>query len=53
VDVEEFDLSGVLEALAVDDWNRAAQLADGFAGEAARVTAVITLARDTLVKKVK
>jgi hypothetical protein len=31
----------------------AAQLADGFAGEAARVTAVVTLARDTLVKKVR
>ena len=53
VDVEEFDLSGVLEALAADDWNRAAQLADSFAGEAARVTAVVTLARDTLVKKVR
>jgi hypothetical protein len=49
--VREFDLIDVLSALAEDDWNRAVQLAQGFTGEAARVTAVVTLARTALLKK--
>ncbi|HEX8499133.1 MAG TPA: hypothetical protein VF659_00985 [Pyrinomonadaceae bacterium] len=49
--VQEFDLADVLTALAADDWDRAVQLAQGFSGEAARVTAVVTLARAALTKK--
>ena len=49
--VQEFDLTDVLTALAEDDWNRAVQLAQGFTGEAARITAVVTLARAVLLKK--
>jgi hypothetical protein len=49
--VQEFDLSDVLAALSEDDWDRAVQLAQGFTGEAARVTAVVTLARAALLKK--
>jgi hypothetical protein len=48
--VQEFDLADVLAALALDDWDRAVQLAEGFNGEAARVTAVVTLARTALTK---
>ncbi|HEX8685309.1 MAG TPA: hypothetical protein VF654_02370, partial [Pyrinomonadaceae bacterium] len=51
--VEEFDLAGALAALAEDDWDRAVQTAQGFNGEAARVTAVVTLARAALLKKGK
>jgi hypothetical protein len=46
--VQEFDLADVLTALAADDWDRAVQLAQSFSGEAARVTAVVTLARAAL-----
>ena len=49
--VQEFDLADVLAALAEDDWDRAVQLAQGFTGEAARVTAVVALARAALLKK--
>jgi hypothetical protein len=51
--VEEFDLPGVLAALAEDDWDRAVQLAQSFTGEAARVTAVVALGRAALLKKGK
>jgi hypothetical protein len=50
-DVEEFNLSGVLSALATEDMNRAVQLTDGFSNEAARVSAVLAIARSVLVKK--
>jgi hypothetical protein len=49
--VQEFDLADVLSALADDNWDRAVQLAQGFTGEAARVTAVVTLARTALLQK--
>lgn len=50
-DVEEFNLAGVLSALAAEDLDRAVQLADGFAGEAAHTSAVLAVARSVLVKK--
>lgn len=50
-DVEEFNLAGVLSALAAEDMNRTVQLTDGFANEAARTSAVISVARSVLVKK--
>lgn len=50
-DVEEFNLSGVLSALAAEDMNRAVQLTDGFTNELARTSAVIAIARSVLVKK--
>lgn len=50
-DVEEFNLSGVLSTLAAENMNRAVQLTDGFSNEAARVSAVIAVARSVLVKK--
>ena len=50
-DVEEFNLSGVLSALAAEDMNRAVQLTDGISNEAARVSAVLAVARSVLVKK--
>jgi hypothetical protein len=50
-DVEEFNLVGVLSALAAEDMNRAVRLTDGFSNEAARVSAVIVVARSALVKK--
>jgi hypothetical protein len=50
-DVEEFNLSGVLSALAAENMNRAVQLTDGFSNEAARTSAVIAVARSVLVKK--
>ena len=49
--VQEFDLADVLAALAEDNWDRAVQLAQGFTGEAARITAVVTLGRAALLKK--
>ena len=51
--MEEFDLAGALSALAEDDWDHAVQTAQSFGGEAARVTAVVTLARAALLKKGK
>jgi hypothetical protein len=50
-DVEEFNLSGVLSALAAEDMNRAVQLTDGISNEAARTSAVLAVARSVLVKK--
>jgi hypothetical protein len=50
-DVEEFNLAGVLSALAAENMNRAVQLTDGFTNEAARTSAVITVARSVLFKK--
>jgi hypothetical protein len=49
-DVEEFNLGGVLSALATEDMNRAVQLADGFTNEAARTSAVVAVARSVLHK---
>jgi hypothetical protein len=49
-DVEEFNLAGVLSALASEDMNRATQLTDGFTNEAARVSAVVAVARSVLRK---
>jgi hypothetical protein len=50
-DVEEFNLAGVLSALAAEDMNRAVQLAEGFANEAAHTSAVLAVARSVLIKK--
>jgi hypothetical protein len=50
-DVEEFNLGGVLSALAAENMNRAVQLTDGFSNEAARVSAVLAVARSVLVRK--
>jgi hypothetical protein len=50
-DVEEFNLAGLLSALTAENMNRAVQLTDGFSNEAARVSAVIAVARSVLVKK--
>lgn len=50
-DVEEFNLEGVLSALATEDMDRAIQLADGFSNEAAHTSAVLAVARSVLVKK--
>ena len=50
-DVEEFNLAGVLSALAAEDLNRAIQLTDGFTNEAARVSAVVAVARSVLRKE--
>jgi hypothetical protein len=50
-DVEEFNLAGVLSALAAEDMDRAVQLADGFSNEAAHTSAVLAVARSVLVKK--
>ncbi len=49
-DVEEFNLAGVLGALAAENMNRAVQLTDGFANEAAHVSAVVVVARSVMVK---
>jgi hypothetical protein len=49
-DVEEFNLAGVLSALAAEDLNRAIQLTDGFTNEAAHVSAVVAVARSVLRK---
>lgn len=49
-DVEEFNLAGVLSALAAEDMSRAIQLTDGFTNEAARVSAVVAVARSVLRK---
>ena len=51
LNAQEFDLADVLAALAADDWDRAVQLAESFNGEAARVTAVVTLARTVLTTR--
>lgn len=50
-DVEEFNLAGVLSALAAEDMDRVVQLADGFSNEAAHTSAVLAVARSVLVKK--
>jgi hypothetical protein len=50
-DVEEFNLAGVLSALAAEDMDRAIQLADGFSNEAAHTSAALAVARSVLVKK--
>jgi hypothetical protein len=50
-DVEEFNLAGVLSALAAEDMDRAVQFADGFSNEAAHTSAVLAVARSVLVKK--
>ena len=44
-------LLGAPGALAAEDMDRAAQLADGFAGEAAHTSAVLAVARSALVRK--
>jgi hypothetical protein len=49
-DVEEFNLAGVLSALATEDLNWAIQLTDGFTNEAARVSAVVAIARSVMAK---
>lgn len=48
--VQEFDLPDVLRALAAADLDRAVQLAQSFTNEAARTSAVVSVARSVLVK---
>ncbi len=48
--VQEFDLPDVLRALAAADLERAVQLAQSFTNEAARTSAVVSVARSVLVK---
>lgn len=47
-DVEEFNLAGLMGALAAEDFGRAVGLAQSFPGEAARVSAVVSVARAVL-----
>src|SRR5205085_3521229 len=48
-----FDLRGVFSTLALDDMNRAVELARSFTGEAPRATATIAIARAVLDAKPK
>jgi len=49
----DFDVAGIFEALATEDYERAVGLARGFAHEAARANAVIAIARSVLGEKKK
>jgi len=49
--VQEFDLADIMAALGAEDWERAVQLAESFTGEAARVAAVVSLARTALARR--
>jgi hypothetical protein len=49
--VPDFDLEGIFGKLANDGYDRAAQLARGFQGEAPRTRATIAIARSVLNEK--
>ena len=50
-DVAEFDLQGIFKDLAVQDYDRAVELARGFQGEGPRAVATIAIARAILEPK--
>jgi hypothetical protein len=49
--VPDFDIQGIFGEVAIDDYERAVQLARGFQGEAPRANAVIAIARSVLNDK--
>ena len=51
--VADFDVAGIFEALATEDYERAVELARGFEREAPRANAVIAIARSVLEEKKK
>jgi hypothetical protein len=51
VNVESFDLAGVFDSLARDDFERAAALARSLKGESPRSIALLAVARSVLVKR--
>ncbi|HYK21488.1 MAG TPA: hypothetical protein VEV42_12185, partial [Pyrinomonadaceae bacterium] len=52
-DVPEFDLEGIFKNLALQDYDRAVELARGFEGEGPRAVATIAIARAILEPKKK
>ena len=52
-DVPDFDLEGILKDLALQDYDRAVELARGFQGEGPRAVATIAIARAILEPKKK
>jgi hypothetical protein len=51
--VEDFDVTGIFEALAKEDYEKAVDLARGFQRDAPRASAVIAIARSVLEEKKK
>jgi hypothetical protein len=52
-DVADFDLEGIFKDLALQDYDRAVELARGFQGEGPRAVATIAIARAILEPKKK
>jgi hypothetical protein len=52
-DVPDFDLEGIFKELALQDYDRAVELARGFQGEGPRAVATIAIARAILEPKRK
>jgi hypothetical protein len=50
-DVPDFDLEGIFKELALQDYDRAVELARGFQGEGPRAVATIAIARAILEPK--
>ena len=50
VNVESFDLTGLFDALAREDFDRAAALARTIKGESPRAVAALAVARSVLIK---
>ena len=50
-DVADFDVQGIFEQLATQDYDRSVELARGFQGEGPRAVATIAIARAVLEKK--
>jgi hypothetical protein len=50
-DVADFDVQGIFQQLATQDYDRAVELARGFQGEGPRAVATIAIARAVLEKK--
>jgi hypothetical protein len=50
-DVADFDVEGIFQQLANQDYDRAVELARGFQGEGPRAVATIAIARAVLEKK--
>jgi hypothetical protein len=51
--VPDFDLEGIFKELALQDYDRAVELARGFQGEGPRAVATIAIARAILDSKKK
>ena len=51
--IADFDVAGIFEALATEDYEKAVEMARGFEHEAARANAVIAIARSVLEEKKK